>query len=80
MPILVTNITAEILDNYLGDLYFFSNVSGDVQFEDYINLNGFIAYLQNFTEVGYVEYLQKPLMFGLEDEYNVPMVTLEISY
>lgn len=80
MPILVNSVTAEILENVLGELYLYSSVSGEVQFEDYIELNGFIAYLQNFTEVGYVEYFQKQNIFGLQNEYNVPMVTLEISY
>lgn len=80
MPILVNNVTAQILDNFTGSLYFFSNLSGEVQFEDYINLNGFIAYIQNFTEVGHVQYLQKPQLFGLKNQYNVPIVTLEISY
>ena len=80
MPILVTKISAEILDNFTGSLYAFSSVSAEVQFEDYINLNGFIAYLQNFTEVQYIEYLNKPLKFGLKNQYNVPTYTLEISY
>jgi hypothetical protein len=80
MPILVTEVTAEVLPNYLGELYFFTNLSGEVQFEDYINLNGFIAYLQNLTQVETLTYLPKPMNFGLKNRYNVPTYTLEISY
>ena len=81
MPILITEIRAEILDNFTGDLYFFSSLSGQVQGEDYIRLGAFIAYLQNLTKVDTpIEYLTKPLNFGLKNQYNVTEATLEISY
>lgn len=80
MPILITKVTAEVLDYITDKIYFVGNVSGDIQFEDYININGFIAYLQNFTMVNYVEKLIRPLKFGLINKYNQTEVTLEISY
>ncbi len=80
MPILVTNIKAKVLDNFVGTVYVFSDLSGQIQFEDYVNLNGFIAYLQNFTQVGFVQQLTKPSSFGLKNQYNLPIVTLQISY
>lgn len=81
MPILITEIRAEILDTFTGELYFFSNLSGQVQGEDYIELGAFIAYLQNLTKVeDEVETLSKQLNFGLKNQYNVTEVTLEISY
>ena len=80
MPILVTSVTAEVLPNYLGDIYLFGNLSAQVQFEDYINLNNFIAYTQNFTQVEKAVQLPKPMTFGLKNNYNVPIYTLEISY
>ena len=80
MPKLIKNITGSILDNYTGSIYFFSSLSGEVQFEDYIDMDGFVAYLQNFKQVDYLEQLQKPLSFGLKNQYNLPTTTLEISY
>jgi hypothetical protein len=80
MPYLVTKVEGKVLDNFVGGIYVFSNLSGQVQFEDYIELNGFIAYLQNFTQVGYVEKLVKPLNFGLKTQFNLPTQTLSISY
>lgn len=80
MPILYKNIQAEILQNYMGDVYIFTNLSALVQFEDYINLNGFIAYLQTFKKVVNYTYLTKPKTFGLKNQYNLPTITLEISY
>ena len=80
MPIVIKNISASILDNYIGNVYLFSTLSGEFQTEDYVKLGGFTAYLQNFKEVNYVEKLQKPLAFGLKNQYNLPTTTLEISY
>lgn len=80
MPKLIKDIRADILDYFTGDLYYVTTLTATVQTEDYINLNGFIAYLQNFKKVGYLEYFQKPLTFGLKNQYNQPTITLEISY
>lgn len=80
MPRLVKNIEGTIFDTLTGNIYCFSSVSGLIQSEDYINLNGLIAYLQTFTQAYYIETIQKPLMFGLKNQYNLPTITLEISY
>lgn len=77
---LVRNVTGTILQSYSGEARLFSNISGEVQLEDYVNLYGFVAYLQNFQHVDYVEVLQKPITFGLKNQYNLPTITLEISY
>lgn len=80
MPKLITKIEGQVLDNFTGSLYVFNEVSGQIQTEDYINLNGFVAYLQNFTKVGYVQSLPRPSFFGLRNQYNLPTTTLQISY
>ena len=80
MPRLVTKISAELLSNYTSNVYFFSSISGEIGFEDYIKINGFTAYLQNFKQAYYVENLTKPLSFGLQNQYNLPTITLNISY
>jgi hypothetical protein len=80
MPILVKNVKGSVLDNFTGNINCFSSIIALVQFEDYINLNGFIAYLQNFKKVESVTQLEKPLSFGLKNQYNLPTTILEISY
>jgi hypothetical protein len=80
MPILIKSIQGNVLDNVIGNVYCFSSITGEAQFEDYINLNGFIAYLQNFKRVETLTKLEKPLKFGLKNQYNLPTTTLEISY
>lgn len=80
MPTLIRNITASILDNYIGDIYVIGKLSGEIQTEDYINIGAFTGYLQNFKKVIYLDKIQKPLTFGLKNQYNLPTITLEISY
>lgn len=80
MPQLIISVTSNILDNFSTSVILFNSVTAQVQQEDYINLNGFTAYLQNFSKIEFTQTLQKPLTFGLVNTYNVPMVTLNISY
>jgi len=56
----------------------FKDCSTHNQNTDYIKLDGFIAYLQNFTNVMSSEELKKPIMFGLKN--MTTQVVLEISY
>jgi hypothetical protein len=80
MPQLLKNIQGSIVENIMGDINYVIGVSGEIQREDYINLNGFVAYLQNFTRVMSLTEMQVPSEFGLKNTYNVEINTLEISY
>lgn len=80
MPKLLKNITGAVLENYSGEIVFLNSISGKIQFEDYVYIDSFIAYLQNFKQVEYFSILEKPLAFGLKNQYNLPTITLEISY
>lgn len=80
MPQLIRNIQGQAYLVTTGSVIGVKTISGVVQLEDYINLNGFIAYLQNFTKVDETESLRKPILFGLINRYNIPVVTLEINY
>ena len=80
MPILLRTIDAKILDNFIGNINIFSSIEASIQFEDYIKLNAFTAYLQNFTKADSVTFFEKPITFGLKNQYNLPVITLEISY
>ena len=80
MPIILKTIDARILDNFIGDINVFSNIEASIQFEDYIKLNAFTAYLQNFTKADSVTFFVTPLTFGLKNQYNLPVQSLEISY
>ena len=80
MPQLIRSIQGEVNNNYTGTVIYVSPIIGQIQQEDYIGLNGFIAYLQNLTMVEYSALLIKPLNFGLANENNIDIETLNISY
>jgi len=80
MPQLIKNIQGSIVENITGDVNYVISVSGEMQQEDYINMNGFVAFLQTFSKVKTVTELVTPLEFGLPNTYNIEMSTIEISY
>ena len=80
MPVYIKKVEGVILDTYLTDVSFISVINAEVQFEDYVNLGGFIAFLQNFSKASEINNVQKPLSFGLKKQYNQDTINLEISY
>lgn len=80
MTQLIRNIQGEVLTNVVDDIRYISNVTGEIQREGYINLNGFVGYLQNLTRAEETAALIIPQSFGLPNSYNKTMVTLEINY
>jgi hypothetical protein len=77
---LFKKIEGEIFDNPFGDVKCIKSIEGQIQEEDYINLNGFVGFLQNLSKVEDTSSLLIPTNFGLKNTYNVPMITLEIDY
>jgi hypothetical protein len=80
MPQLIKNIEAEELQFNTGSVQAINSISGIAQEEDYINMFGFVAYLQNFTKVEETVLLNKPLNLGLNNKFNLPINNLEIDY
>lgn len=48
---LIKKVEGEVLKNIVDECAYFINISGVVQREDYVNLNGFTACLQNFSKI-----------------------------
>lgn len=80
MPQLIKNIQGIIHENVDGSLVYHKTIISEIQKKDFISLNGFIAFLQNFSQTEYTEELIKPLTLGLVNQYNLPMITLIINY
>jgi len=80
MPKLIKSVEGEVYDVINGPVVYVKTITGEFQQEDYINVNGFIAYLQNFTRAEQVSTLVVPLTFGLPNTYNIQQVTLNIDY
>ena len=80
MPQFIKNIQAEELSLDIGSVNGVNSLSGVVKEEGYIQLYGFVAYLQNFTKTDETVLLNKPLNFGLKNRLNRPINYLEIDY
>lgn len=78
MPYLIKKISGEILDNFEGNTSLVSQINAMLGVEDYIDINNFIGFTQNFTKV--VEIIKLPVLteFGLKNKTN--FLELEISY
>ena len=77
---LIKKIEGIVYNNVIGNVTLIKPISGVIQQEDYINLNGFIGYLQNLSKTEKTSALTKPYNYGLPNKYNMTMVTLEIDY
>ena len=80
MPQLVKKVEGSLFDVNSGDVILVKSVAGELQEEDYINMNGFTAFLQNLTKTEVTSRLTIPNTFGLKIRYNITVITLNISY
>jgi len=80
MPQLIKNIQGNLLDSFTSDLILINSVIGEAQQEDYIELFGFNGYLQNLTRAEETQLLTKPLLYGLQNNKNLRIITLNIDY
>lgn len=80
MPKLIKNISASLADDAIGEVFLVKSVLGEIQGEDYINLGGFIAYLQDFSRIQETETSKPPLNLGLKNSKNIKVINLNIDY
>jgi hypothetical protein len=80
MPKVIKNVSAEILPNYIGNVTILPTPVGLVGENDYIEIFNFVGFTQNFKFVKSLETIEKPNGFGLKNQFNIPIITLEISY
>jgi hypothetical protein len=80
MPQLIKNIQASVKPYFIGNVYCITNIIGQIQQEDYINLRGYTAYLQNLMQTEDTQSIISPLSYGLKNLDNIDMLTLQIDY
>jgi len=80
MPQLIKKVEGELLDLPIGEVNLITSITGQVQQEDFINMNGIIAFLQDFSNIEDTTLLTKPRLFGLKNLHNIPTITLYIDY
>jgi hypothetical protein len=80
MPQLIKNIQSSLKTYFIGNVYCITNIIGQIQQEDYINLRGYTAYLQNLMQTEDTQSIISPLSYGLKNLDNIDMLTLQIDY
>jgi len=80
MPQLIKNIEAVSVDILSDDVTLVKSVSGQIQEEDYVNMSGFVAYLQNLSRTEETYALTKPLLYGLNNARRLQIKNLNIDY
>jgi hypothetical protein len=80
MPQLIRNIEGNDLTYVESNVYYVTYITGEIQREDYINLHGYNAYLQNLIQTDYTEAMTMPLNYGLKNPQNIATITLQIDY
>jgi len=80
MPRLIQNIQGQIIDELVSEVILMNSLTGEVQREDFIEINGLIAYLQNFSKIEKTSALTNPFNYGLKNKKNLPILTLNIDY
>lgn len=80
MAQLIKNIQGVFYDNPTSNVNYLKSIDSTIQQEDYIEIYGFIAYLQNFTEIPKTNLLKKPLLLGLKNSNNIAVINLNIDY
>lgn len=77
MPVLFKNISANIIETFTSSINLFNNISGQIGYGVYINVYGFEAFLQDYSQILSTIDLVKPTGFGLIN--NSEITTLIIS-
>lgn len=80
MPQLIKSTQGIIYDNNTSNVSYVKSIESEIQREDYINVYGLVAYLQNLTRAEETEALTKPLSYGLKNSKNIQIRTLNINY
>jgi len=80
MPQLITSVVGNVYTNTTGSVMYVNSVVGTIQQEDYIDLNGFIAYLQNLSKAEDTSGLVNPVNYGLKNSKNLEVKEIKIDY
>lgn len=80
MPKLIQYIEGQISDEIVSDVILVNALSGEIQREDFIQFNGLTAYLQNFSKIEKTTALTNPFNYGLKNNKNLPVLTINIDY
>lgn len=76
---LIKNIEGSFVTNVIGNINYAHKINAELQREDYINIYGFTAFLQNLTTTEDTAALTIPNLFGYQVQYNQVVQDLDFS-
>jgi hypothetical protein len=77
---LIQNIQGNFVTEIKGNIIYLKGVEAEIQREDYINIYGLKAFLQNFSKTPITRGLVKPDPFGYKPPVGIIQKDIEISY
>ena len=80
MPLVIKKIEGKFLDNYVSNVPIYSVLDAKIQINDYININSYTAFLQNFSKLETLTQVTTQLSYGLKNKYNLQTTVLQLSY
>lgn len=80
MPQLIKKIQGFFPPYLNGGTRYVNTISGVIQGEDYINIPNFVGLIQNLTQTELTVGMDLPITFGLKNQDNTSMITLNIDY
>jgi hypothetical protein len=66
---LLKNIKGNFVTEIKGVVNYIGTIEAEIQQEDYVNIYGFTAFLQNFSQIPKTESFSTPNSFG----YSIPI-------
>jgi hypothetical protein len=76
---LIKNIQGIFITEIKGGITYSNSVTGEVQREDYINIYGFKAFLQNFSKTPITSAFAIPNLFGYTPPIGITQQTIDFS-
>jgi hypothetical protein len=77
---LIQNIQGNFVTEIKGNIIYLKSVDAEIQREDYINIYGLKAFLQNFSKTPITSSVVKPNPFGYKPPVGIIQKDIEISY
>ena len=80
MSKLIRKVEGEVIKNIIDDVKYVTDITGVIQKEDYIDLNGFIGCTQNFSKIEETFPLTYNLSIGLPNRLRQKFIDLNVNY
>lgn len=77
---LIKNIEGNFVTEIKGNVKYVHSIQGEVQREDYVNIYGLTAFLQNFSKSPITRIIIKPNLFGYKPPIGITQKIITINY